>query len=120
MLYSALEFSLYSKSLAITDGSCLSEMFYVFYVCLLLKFTLYTSFQCFQFFLNSKAISKIFIHLSPTWKGQSSSVLFRWKWDVFSMCGCEQYWNIAEQVNEGQKQKDDEDSPGDSWVRAPS
>ena len=36
------------------------------------------------------------------------------------MCGCKQYWNIAEQVDEGQKQKDDEDSPGDSPVRAPS
>lgn len=120
MLYSALEFSLNSKSLAITDGSCLSEMFYVFYVCLLLKFTLYTSFQCFQLFLNSKTISKIFIHLSPTWKGQSANVLFRWKWGVFFMCGCEQYWNIAEQVGEGQKQKVGEDSPGDSHVTVPS
>lgn len=95
MLYSALGFNLNSKSLAVTDGSYLSEM--VLILCVLaIKIHSIPFVPALPTLLNSDALSKTSVHLSPCWEGLSLNVLFRWK----GMC-C---WLCMARSNPGREQ----------------
>lgn len=110
MLYSALGFNLNSKSLAVTDGSYLAEM--VLILCVLaIKIHSIPFVPALPPLLNSDAISKTSVHLSPCWEGLSLNVLLRWKGMCCWLCMARS--NPGREQNKGAgKREAGEDDPG--------